>query len=220
MDSAVCAIFPTERVDSVFFLIPLNSSLIWRRTVGPISTFGVLRQSSSTNSVEGMSGMISFYMIATYLLSKMLTMSAPMDVHWQAVQGQEQVLKLELRGYRPCPLPDRKRNQRCRYGACCRALSKSAMLSCSQPLIGSLTEFSYLSSSWVVTGVVPGLARIDASGAVVGDRSRRFTYEMVRFLRPRLAEPFLVSVAGRWIVLLLNMLKTRSHSLIYRANMR
>ena len=36
--------------------------------------------------------------------------------------------------------------------------------------------FSYLSFSWVVTGVVLGHARIDASGAVVGDLSERFMF--------------------------------------------
>ena len=55
------------------------------------------------------------------------------------------------------------------------------MLRCSQLLIGSLTGFSYLSSSWIVAGVVPGHTRIDASGAVVGDRSGRFVFLLVRF---------------------------------------
>ena len=45
-------------------------------------------------------------------------------------------------------------------------MSDDARLSCSQPLIGSLTGFSYLSSSWDVTGVAPGHAWIDASEAV------------------------------------------------------
>ena len=80
-------------------------------------------------------------------------------------------------------------------GPCCRAISDAARLSCSQPLIGSLTGFSYLSTSWVVTGVVPGHAWIDASGTAVEDRSKWFMSKLVRFLRPRLAEPFLASVA-------------------------
>ena len=63
-------------------------------------------------------------------------------------------------------------------------------------MIGSLTGFSYLSFSWVVAGVVLGHARIDASGAVVGDRSERFM-SRIEMLRPRLAEPFLLSAAGR-----------------------
>ena len=64
-------------------------------------------------------------------------------------------------------------------------------------MIGSLTGFSYLSFSWVVAGVVLGHARIDASGAVVGDRSERFMSDIGMLLRPRLAEPFLLSAAGR-----------------------
>ena len=81
-------------------------------------------------------------------------------------------------------------------GPCCRAISDAARLSCSQPLIGSLTGFSYLSTSWVVTGVVPGHAWIDASGTVAEDHSRRFKFQLVSCLRPRLAEPFLVLVAS------------------------
>ena len=64
-------------------------------------------------------------------------------------------------------------------------------------MVGSLTGFSYLSVSWVVAIVVLGHARIDASGVVVGDRSGRVMFHLVRFLRPRLAEFFLLSAAGR-----------------------
>ena len=138
-----------------------------------------------------------------YLLSKMLLCPyvAPMEA--LIVQWQGQVL--EFRGYRPCHLQrfvdqmqeDGWRNQLhfVDMGPCCRAMPDDARLSCSQPLIGSLTGFSYLSSSWIVTGVVPGYSWIDANGAAVGDRSRRFMYYMVSYLRLRLAEPFPASVA-------------------------
>ena len=121
----------------------------------------------------------------TYLLSKMLLCPyvAPMEA--LIVQWQGQVLG--FRGYRPCHLQrfvdqmmqeDGWRNQLhfVDMGPCCRAMPDDARLSCSQPLIGSLTGFSYLSSSWIVTGGVPGYSWIDANGAAVGDRSRRFMY--------------------------------------------
>ena len=106
-------------------------------------------------------------------------------------------------------------------GPCCRALSDDARLRCSQPLIGSLTGFSYLSSSWVVTGVVPGHSWIDASEAAVEDRSRRFMYWLVRFLRPRLAEPFLASVAfwsRSWSSILIMKLLIGGDLPIYRSS--
>ena len=108
----------------------------------------------------------------------------------------------------------------CRYNAWCKAISESATLSCSQPLIGSLSEFSYLFSSWVVAGVVPGHSSIDASGAVIGDYSRWFMFFVVKVLRPRLAELLLVSAAKGQMVSLLSLLTTWSHPLIHRTSMR
>ena len=122
---------------------------------------------------------------------------------WSQVM-QAQVQALGVRGYQPCNL-QRFVDQMvytgwivkstyfwlCIYRARCKALS--AMLRCSQLLIGSLTGFSYLSSSWIVAGVVPGHTRIHASGAVVGDRSRRFVFLLVRFLGPCLVAPFIGS---------------------------
>ena len=100
-------------------------------------------------------------------------------------------------------------------------MSDDARLSCSQPLIGSLTGFSYLSSSWDVTGVVPGHAWIDASGAVVGDRSERFMSRIERFLRLRLAEPFLASVvfwSRSWSSILFMKLLIGGDLPIYRSS--
>ena len=106
-------------------------------------------------------------------------------------------------------------------GPWCRAMSDDARLSCSQPLIGSLTGFSYLSSSWDVTGVAPGHAWIDASGAVVGDRSERFMSRIERFLRLRLAEPFLASVvfwSRSWSSILFMKLLIGGDLPIYRSS--
>ena len=100
-------------------------------------------------------------------------------------------------------------------------MSDDARLSCSQPLIGSLTGFSYLSSSWDVTGVAPGHAWIDASGAVVGDRSERFMSRIERFLRLRLAEPSLASVvfwSRSWSSILFMKLLIGGDLPIYRSS--
>ena len=107
----------------------------------------------------------------TYVLSKMLlgpvcpmlTMSAPMVV---------QVQVLGPAGYRPCLLQifaDQMVDTGwivkstyfwlCGHGARCRALSESAKLSCSQPLIGSfdgvLIPFLFLDCCWGCSGTYP-----------------------------------------------------------------
>ena len=146
--------------------------------------------------------MISFYIIK---IARMFCRRCwRRRLRWsQVMQGQVQALG--VRGYRhtTCKnllirwltgwIAKSKYFWLCIYRARCKPEALSAMLSCCQALIGSLTGFSYLSSSWIVAGVVPGHTRIHASGAVVGDRSRRFVFLLVRFLGPCLVAPLIGS---------------------------